>query len=117
MKPFDLEAAKRGEPIQARDGRKARFIAHLPECSPSARVVALVDGQMYALHFSECGRRSASATTHVDLFMAPKKRTVWVNFYGNWKAEVFPTEKDAIDDAKRSERAVKTYPIDIEVYE
>lgn len=28
MKPFDLEAAKRGEPIITRDGVEAHFVAH-----------------------------------------------------------------------------------------
>ena len=31
MKPFDLEAAKAGAPIVTRDGRSAKFIAHVAE--------------------------------------------------------------------------------------
>ena len=43
MKPFDLEAAKRGEPIVTRDGRQARFIAHVPDAPPAQRVVCITD--------------------------------------------------------------------------
>ena len=39
MKPFDLEAAKRGEPIQCRDGRPVKFIGHVPEAHDHNRIV------------------------------------------------------------------------------
>lgn len=81
MKPFDLEAAKRGEPIQTRDGRKARFIAHVPECHQLHRVLALVDGETFVQAFTEAGRYAKRDDSAEDLFMAPKKRTVWVNLY------------------------------------
>ena len=44
MKPFDLEAAKRGEPIQLRDGTPCKFIAHVPEAIACERVIALLSG-------------------------------------------------------------------------
>ena len=31
MKPFDLEAAKRGEPVCARDGTPVQQLVHFPE--------------------------------------------------------------------------------------
>lgn len=31
MKPFDLEKALAGEPVQLRDGRKAMFIGKIPD--------------------------------------------------------------------------------------
>lgn len=82
MKPFDLEAAKRGEPIQTRDGREAKFIAHVTEAEAISRVVFLCGRSIY----SSCedgtyyGRAQETA---MDPFMAPKKnkRGVWVNLY------------------------------------
>ena len=41
MKPFDLEAAKRGDPIQAEDGRKLEFVAYVPGAHAGYRVVVL----------------------------------------------------------------------------
>ena len=37
MKPFDLEAAKRGEPIVTRGGEAAKFIAHVPDADKIGR--------------------------------------------------------------------------------
>ena len=48
MKPFDLEAAKAGAPIVTRDGRPAKFIAHVAEAHPSQRLLVLIDGDEYA---------------------------------------------------------------------
>ena len=41
MKPFDLEAAERGDPIQMEDGRKLEFVAYVPEARLEHRVVVL----------------------------------------------------------------------------
>ena len=81
MQPFDLEAAKRGEPIQTRDGRPVEFIAHAPDSSfPNRRVACLIGGNFHL--YRENGAWLSTAGPHVhDLFMAPKKRTVWVNLY------------------------------------
>ena len=81
MKPFDLEAAKRGEPICNRDGEDCVFITHVPDANPEYRVVALTPSKdVYC--FDETGSYycDASESRH-DLFMAPRKRTVWVNVY------------------------------------
>ncbi|NML34902.1 hypothetical protein [Paraburkholderia antibiotica] len=71
MKPFDLDAAKRGEPIQAR-----------------------IDGEWNNVKFVGLGWADAVIVDHVSLGMlrysgdlsdwlrmAPKKRTVYVNLY------------------------------------
>ena len=39
MKPFNLEAAKAGAPLVTRDGRPAKFIAHVAEAHPSQRLL------------------------------------------------------------------------------
>ena len=80
MKPFNLEAAKRGDPIVTRDMREAKFIVHVPEANPSFRINVLINGEIFSL--SETGNywEGIKASTN-DLFMAPEKRTVWVNLY------------------------------------
>ena len=47
MKPFDLEAAKAGAPIVTRDGRPAKFIAHVAEVHPNHRLLVLIDGDVH----------------------------------------------------------------------
>lgn len=79
MKPFDLEAAKRGEPIQTRDGQLVKFIAHVPEADESQRLVILIDNTVVG--FYKKGTHARDLETELDLFMAPRKRTVWVNLY------------------------------------
>lgn len=77
-RPFSLEAAKRGEPLVTRDGRKARFVAHVPEAEDGHRVIVFRDGNSKATaYYDNGGSRFGSS---LDLFLAPKpKRTVWVN--------------------------------------
>lgn len=112
MKPFDLEAAKRGEPIQTRDGKKARFVAHVPELHAWRQLVAVVDDELWHYHylgiFSEYGE-----SLH-DLFMTPKKRTVWVNFYSSGVAAYDESEQDANDNAGSARIGGKAYPVEID---
>ena len=110
MKPFDLEAAKRGEPIQC-CGMSAKFIAHEPEASPYQRVIFLGHGtQVYAVDENGGG-------SHHKLTMAPKKRTVWVNFYEQI-AYHYDSEQEADSDAsqftKMKRNGDKAYPVEIE---
>ena len=110
MKPFDLEAAKRGEPIVTRDGREAKFIAHVPDAIPQHQVLVLQDREVVSLHVN--GRYSANAAVARDIFMATKKRTVWVNLY-----HVFYTEEDAdAADTFSNDHRIggKAYPVEIE---
>ena len=43
MKPFNLDAAKNGDPIITLDGRVAHFIAHVPEAGRGQQVVCRVE--------------------------------------------------------------------------
>jgi len=112
MKSFDLEAAKRGEPIVTRNGINATFIAHVPELGELHRVLYTVPNNDYALSCTEDGRHYTNSQSGYDLFMAPKKRTLWVNLY-----QVFYTEDDA-DDAHATSNSHriggKAYPVEIE---
>ena len=64
MKPFDLEAAMSGEPIVTRDGRKAKFVVHVPEAKNDQQVVLLVEGGLWYCGLDGHGFNDS-------LFMAP----------------------------------------------
>lgn len=68
MKPFDLEAAKRGEPLVTRNGGKAKFVTYVPEANYE-KVIALIDDELFM--FYENGTRCRNSEYAVDLFMAP----------------------------------------------
>jgi len=110
MKPFDLEAAKRGEPIQTRDGRPVRFIAHVPNAYLNQRVVVLMDR---AIQFtSENGYFiSDEEKSSWDLVMAPRKRTVWVNLYRprdyDYLCQNMPAS--AYDNENEANNAISSY--------
>ena len=114
MKPFDLEAAKAGAPIVTRDGRPAKFIAHVAEAQPSQRLVVLIDGGVYTKPESGGYSKSPAHLSPNDLFMAPVKRTVWVNVYGYGGATWRNTEKGADDDALNNRLGGRAWPIEIE---
>lgn len=80
MKPFDLDAAKNGAPIQTRDGRPAKLVAHVPEANPEYRVLALVGGRV--LTYTTAGTfHEGTVASEKDLFMTPAKRGGWLNIY------------------------------------
>lgn len=99
MKPFDLEAAKRGEPICLADGQIVDFIG--------------VDSKGYIVVESDLNWAARIDCFYSgELHMAPKKRTVWVNLY-----QYFDTQEDAdaahtIADFQRI--GCKAYPVEIE---
>ena len=112
MKPFCLEAAKRGEPIVCRDGTPTNFIVHVPEASNGRKVVAMRDnGIIYIWH--ESGEFDKDEPTNWDLFMAPKTYTVWINIYGN-NAIVYYSKQDADKAANPHRVGNRAYPVEIE---
>lgn len=120
--PFDLARAMAGEPIVTRAGRKARFVAHVPEAS-TFKVVVFVEGELMATNFTELGRlNTGDRDCHLDLFMAPKpKRTVWVNVWenrlGNLVSVCHETKEKALYCAQNLETMAvikKAHPIEID---
>ncbi len=116
MKPFDLEAAKRGEQICNRDSEDCVFITHVPDANPEYRVVALTPSkEVYC--FDETGSYycDVSESRH-DLFMAPRKRTVWVNLYEEGKfANYHENEESANERADGTNRiGNRAWPLEIE---
>lgn len=110
MKPFDLEAAKRGEPICGKDGEPYRFICFDEQ---SEKVVyGYGTNQICSTHF---------VIARACIYMAPKKRTVWVNLYpwgiveddhqfANW----YDSEAEANDGSAYDRIGGKAYPVEID---
>jgi hypothetical protein len=124
MKPFDLEAAKRGERLVTRDGRDAIDFHHFKSDTSNLSCVAYVD--FHPIWIGKHGRASEGGESAIDLFMAPKKTTVYVNVYdkptvesgiAKFPAMAFRVEEDARTNAKRDGLPVIAIavPVDIEV--
>ena len=111
MKPFNLDAAKRGDAIQTRDGENAKFIAHAPEAK-AYKVVVLLNGEFET--YTEDGTHCEGRKTGYDLFMTPKKRTVWLNLNSyNCIAFQFDSKEEA-DIAHGTRIGNRAWPLEIE---
>lgn len=117
-KPFDLEAAKAGAALITRDGRAARFVAYVPEEPQTFRVLAHVTGERHTMHFCDNGAFLSGEENRRDLFMAPTKRTVWVNLYrvGEWvevgSLRAYDTEAEARRYGDAAPKALATLPLE-----
>ena len=115
MKPFDLEAAKRGEPIITSNGREVFFVG----ISKGSRPVVVCDSDGNLTRRFPGGYYTTNSTHIKDLYMAPKKRTVWVNLYPS-KAGVYEAyghpDKNSADDFMGGSNRIggKAYPVEIE---
>jgi hypothetical protein len=96
MKPFDLEAAKRGEPI-ACDDIEVFFIG----TDSKENIVVEFNGRI-------------STVLRCYLYMAPVKRTVWVNLYSHSGASFYNTEAEADKRASGDRFGGKAWPLEIE---
>lgn len=80
--PFDLEAAKRGEPIQTRNGLTAFFIGIAPTGDQRVVVAVVVAvGDKVIDRFSDNGHYLRTGRENSwDLFMAPKPKATKTEF-------------------------------------
>lgn len=117
MKPFNLEAAKRGEPMITTTGLIAKFVAHIPEAQPDDRVVVLVDGQVWTC--GEDGQTSAPphpmfVVSGWDLRMATKKyvRYGWVDTgLGGVAQKISPTWGFTLDEVNKRQQDGHIFPL------
>lgn len=95
-KPFDLEAAKRGEAVQTTDGKKARIVCydrnHSGEYENFSLLVLMDLGRYESL--VACNSAGKDVYGKQVLVMAPK--VVYVNFYKNGAAYHYNTEEEAV---------------------
>ena len=97
MKPFDLERAKAGDPVIARNLMLVKFLAHYPDASENCRVVFMTpkDSGLPWLQRSQiwtCNERGQQEVgeNEWDLFMAPCKREGWMNVYPDYGTDNTP---------------------------
>lgn len=116
MKPFDLEAAKAGKPLVTRDGRPARFIAHLPECEMHSRVLFHITGTSSSSSCSESGSFFGVKEQHSsqDLFIADMRRTIYLNLYWDKGSKNF-VHGAAHDSAEKAQEAADAKAIAVAV--
>jgi hypothetical protein len=80
LKPFDLEAAKRGEPVVTRGGEPVLEL-HYFETATGKYPLAAVVGPVTHVFTADGFYDISKEPHHTDLFMAPRKQTVYVNLY------------------------------------
>lgn len=122
MKPFNLEEAKAGKPIEFRKGTPARFIAYIPEADEDLRVVIFVPDLGHCLSYNKDGliRPTNNGFQEYDLFMFSDRKKGWLNLYVDPYARavchaeyyVWPNRKDA-DIAARHATTVRIACIEV----
>ena len=103
MKSFDLEAAKRGDPIV--DLCTDRVVHFIGLAQNKDVLIEIVE------------TKSIQRRIYTQIGMAPKKRTIWVNFCSSTsKARYYPTQQDADYHGWLSISRIggKAYPVEIE---
>lgn len=122
--PFDLIRYKAGEKVQTRDGRKVLQIEVFNHESLKEKIVAYIDGRenlslhrndgtYYLTHFTQRDHE-------LDLFMAPKIQTFWINIYkhknGNYTCSDPLTEKQSqVCRGDENHTFIKSFTVEIEV--
>lgn len=122
VKPFDIEAAKRGAELVTRAGKEASDFRHFPSATSSYTCAAVVEGHVQS--YTDQGRFLKDSAEHErDLFMKSVKRTVYVQIFNKkgdtdvpgLKAFAFDSERDALQNVNETEWPVLgTFPIEIE---
>lgn len=124
MKPFDIEKAKAGAPVQTRNGKPARILAYDFKSSSypvAAAVEAHLGGESLQCYTDKGYYYDSGKEEELDLVMAPVKRTVWVPLYrsrvctGNVSTGgVYATEELARWAAESNEQFIGAFPITFE---
>jgi hypothetical protein len=113
MKPFNLDAALRFDPIVTRDGRKILDFHYFKDAPEGEETIyALVDGnQKYdkALNsYHSDGSLFFGVKNEADLFMAPKVKTYYVNIYED-KAKGIYVASPGVFETEANAKALTTF--------
>ncbi len=128
MKPFDLQAALRGEPVVTKDGRKVLTIVHwdFPWVKDKFKVTALIDGEEIAKDYDQNGRMINHETdSKYYLFMAPRTKKLWIAVENkmlendtHFSSCAYNTKQELLDNLlidKENEKYFQIKEIEIEV--
>jgi hypothetical protein len=80
MKPFDLEAALAGAPVQTRDGRPVTQLVKFDFSFGPVRLAGVIDDHRVGVWLAD-GLDCTFGNSQSDLLMAPVKKTGWVARY------------------------------------
>lgn len=111
-KPFDLERALAGDPVVTRDGRPVTQLTKFDAGHDGDPVYGVFNDN--AGSWSVDGQHLTDRGTGLDLFMAPKKRTVWVNMCFDGKAYWYDSEEDADGWFGHDRIGNRAWPVEIE---
>ena len=121
MKPFDLKAALAGEPVVTRKGDRVRII-HIPERVEEPVLVVFRNGNTYTTNAEGrwCWYNNSDGEHAMDLLMAPKEQTFYLNFYkGQSVAHIYKdrdlARQNAMVCSKPDERLAIAVPVTIEI--
>lgn len=114
MKPFNLQDAINGKPVITRAGGSLTFGAYISQAEGYNLFMVRPDGVV--IRYNENGTYICNdIESEMNLFMAPIKRTVWVNLYGrHLESMCHPTEEEADKYASPNRIGGKAYPLEIE---
>lgn len=108
LKPFDLEAAKKGKPVCTRDGRKARIICFNAKRKDEKSIIALVPSKDFPgfedlITYPNNGNYHGGHENDGDLMMLPEKKEGWVNVYNNPTTHSIYTSADVFESKEIAE--------------
>ena len=120
MEKFNLEEALAGNPVVTRDGKRVTEL-HFFKSNVLKPLIAVIDNIMVG--YSAQGKYSPGNDKKLleeespyDLFMAPTKKSIWVNVYDDgdslYLSKVkYTTEEECLNNITRKNEYVKTIEI------
>jgi hypothetical protein len=121
MKKFDLERALAGEPVITRKGKKVTELHLFKGGKLIQPLFGTIEGEEGYFCFEKDGMYNYSSTeTSFDLFMAPEKKSIWVNLYEYdngqlWVGCYYNSLEEASKPGTHMGRYIKTIEITNEV--
>jgi hypothetical protein len=79
-KPFDLQKALAGDPVETRDGREIKvvFVSEMNEEYPVLCVYKDIDFEYTSRWYKKDGKEYSNRESNLDLFMLTKKKALWI---------------------------------------
>jgi len=106
LKPFNLQDALEGKEVITRDNKKVTQL-HLFDSNMEQPLVGLIEDNFEVQYWSQDGKYFQDKTeAYSDLFMAPEKKSIWVNVYLH-KSLAGHVEKIGIRKYTTKENALK----------
>lgn len=112
MKPFNLEEAMAGKPVQTRDGREVSQLKFFEDVNLNF-IVGVVSKNIWTWNMKgQCD--ALRGESDKDLFMATGKKSIWVNVYQDsngkmWVGNYHNSKKEA--ENRKTDNCLKTIEI------